>query len=170
MTGYESQLEVMMVDALAAAEPSQSLTKRAVEPIGMTAWLSISYLEAVSRACRLDQLDRAGRRAACEAVAARMEQSSKKLTQRISLSMQEHWWPAGSPQRDLLLAKHRRLDYLIVTSTHVDSRRMNHELAIRIEAARRNEREEDTDLKIVKSGGLPLEPPADWKDPLYPRS
>jgi hypothetical protein len=30
-----------------------------------------------------------------------MEQSSTVLTQSLALSLQEHWWPAGSPQREV---------------------------------------------------------------------
>jgi hypothetical protein len=170
MTKYENQLEVMMVDALAAAEPFQSLSKRAVEPIAMVAWLSISHLQLITKACRLDQFDQSGRRPACEAIAARMEQSSRTFPQRISLSMQEHWLPADSPQRDVLLAKRRRLDYIMVESLDFGWRRMNRDLAIRIEAARRGEREEDADLEIIKLDGLPPEPPAGWEDPLRPGS
>ena len=170
MTEYENQLEVMLVDALAVAVPSQSLAKRGVEAIGMAAWLSMSNLQLITRACRLDQFDQPGRHPACEAIAARMEQSSRMFPKRISLSMQEHWLPADSPQRDVLMAKRRQLDYIMVESLDLGWRRMNRDLAIRIEAARRGEREEDADLEIIKSNGLQPEPPPEWKDPLRPGS
>ena len=37
-------------------------------------------------------------------------------------------------------------------------------MPLRIEAARRYEREEDVDLALIKSFGLPAAPPAEWKD------
>ena len=168
MTEYENQLEVMMVDALAVAEPSQSLAKRAVYSIGMAASLQIPHLQLIWKACRLEQIDQPGRRAACEAIAARMEQSSTMFVQKMALSMQERWLPVDSPQRDVLMARRRRLDYLMVESLDLGRRRTNRDLAIRIDAARRGEREEDVDLDIIKLDGLPQEPPADWKDPLRP--
>jgi hypothetical protein len=41
-------------------------------------------------------------------------------------------------------------------------------MAVRIEAARSTDREEDVERAVIKSVGLPLEPPVDWKDPLHP--
>jgi hypothetical protein len=38
------------------------------------------------------------------------------------------------------------------------------DMAVRMEAARRTEREEDVELALVKSFGLPPELPSDWKD------
>lgn len=72
MTIYWNQLEVMMVDALAVASPSQDLAPRGVYAIGMLAAEPIPQLQAIARACRLERLDLPGRRAACEATAAHM--------------------------------------------------------------------------------------------------
>lgn len=65
MTIYWNQLEVMMVDALAVANPSQDLATRGIDAIGMLAAEPIPSLQAMTRACRLDQLGLPGRRAAC---------------------------------------------------------------------------------------------------------
>lgn len=168
MTIYWNQLEVMMVDALAVASPSQDLATRGIDAIGVLAAESIPSFQAISRACRLGQLDLPGRRAACQAMAARMEQSDTVLTQSLALSLQERWWPAASPQREVLRAKRRQLDYLITMSDRIRWWRMNHDMAVRIEAARSTDREEDVARAIVKSLGLPPVPPADWKDPVHP--
>lgn len=168
MTFYWNQLEVMMVDALAVANPSQSLATRGTVAIGVLAAQAIPPLLPVSKPCRPDQLNLPGRRAACEALVARMEQSSTVLTQSLALSMQERWWAAGSPQRELVRAKRRRLDYLLTTSSRIRWWRMNRDMAIRIEAARKTDREEDVELAMIKSFGLPPEPPMDWKDTLDP--
>jgi len=168
MTLYWNQLEVMMVDALAVASPSQSLATRGTEAIGVLAAQAIPPLQPMSKACRLEQLSLPGRRAACEALVARMEQSSTVLTQSLAISMQERWWPAGSPQREVLRAKRRRLDYLMTMSSRIRWWRMNRDMAVRIDAARKTDREEDVELAMIKSFGLPPEPPMDWKDTLHP--
>ena len=168
MTIYWNQLEVMMVDALAVASPSHDLATRGVYAIGILAAEPIPLLQAISRACGPEQLDLRGRRAACEAMVAHMEHSDTMLTQSLALSLQERWWPAGSPQRTVLRAKHRHLDYLMTMSSRLRWWRLNHDMAVRIEAARRTAREEDVERAVVKSMGLPLEPPGDWKDPVHP--
>jgi hypothetical protein len=168
MTIYWNQLEVMMVDALAVANPSQDLATRGTIAIGVLAAEAIPPLQAISRACRLEQLDLPGRRAACEAMVARMEQSDTVLTQSLALSLQERWWPAGSRQRDVLRVKRRRLDYLMTMSSRIRRWHMNRDMAVRIEAARSTDREEDVERAVIKSLGLPPEPPVDWKDPLHP--
>lgn len=167
MTFYWNQLEVMMVDALAVANPSQSLATRGVDAIGFLAAEAIPPLQLISRACRPEQLHLPGRRAACEAMVARMEMSDTVLTQELAFSLEARWWPLGSPQREAVDAKRRRLDYLMTVSSHIRWWRMKRDMAVRIEAARRTEREEDVALAVVKWLGLPAAPPADWKDPLH---
>jgi len=166
MTVYWNQLEVMMADALAVANPSQSLATRGTVAIGLAAQ-AIPALQPMSKACRLEQLNPPGRRAACEALVARMEQSDTVLTQSLAISMQERWWPAGSPQREVVRAKRRRLDYLMTMSSRIRWWRMNRDMAVRIDAARKTDREEDVELAMIKSFGLPPEPPTDWKDTLH---
>ena len=168
MTFYWNQLEVMMVDALAVASPSQSLVTRGTEAIGTLAAQAIPPLQPISKPCRPEQLGLPDRRAACEALVAGMEQSSTVLTQSLAISMQERWWPAGSPQREVLRGKRRRLDYLMAMSSRTRWWRMNRDMAVRIEAARKTDREEDVELAMIKSFGLPAEPPMDWKDTLHP--
>jgi hypothetical protein len=169
MTIYWNQLEVMVVDALAVASPSQDLVTRGIYAMGILAAEPIPPLQAISRACRLEQVDLPGRRAACEAMVARMEQSDTVLAQSLALSLQERWWPAASPQRVVLRAKRRRLDYLMTMSSRIPRPwRMNHDMTVRIEAARSTDREEDVERAVIKSLGLPPEPPVDWKDPMHP--
>lgn len=168
MTYYWNQLEVMMVDALAVANPSESLAKRGMDAIGLLTALTVPPLQPISKACRREQLDVPGRRAACEAMAARMERSSTVISQAFALDLQERWWPAGSRQREVLQAKRRQLDYVMVMSSHTRWWRANQAMAIRLAAARRTEREEDVELAVMEWDGVPLEPPVDWKDPYHP--
>ena len=168
MTLYWNQLEVMMVDALAVANPSQSLATRGFTAMGLLAGEIIPPLQPISKACRLEQLDLPGRGAACEALVARMEQSSTVLTQSLAISMQERWWPADSQQREVVRAKRRRLDYLMTMSSHIRWWRLNRDMAVRLDATRKTDREEDVELAMIKSLGLPPEPPMDWKDTLHP--
>jgi hypothetical protein len=168
---YWSRLEVMMVDALAVVRPSEDLATRSLYAIGVLATEPaelVPFLQAIARACQLAQLDLPGRRAACEATVARLEQSDSMLTQGLALSMQERWWPTSSPQRVVLRAKRRRLDYLLTMSGRIRWWRTNHDMAVRIDAARSTDREEDVARAVIKSLKLPPEPPADWKDPVHP--
>lgn len=167
MTFYWNQLEIMLVDALATANPSQSLATRGTVAIGVLAAETIPPLQPMSKACRLEQLNLPGRRAACDALVARMEQSSTVLTQALAIDLEERWWPAGSPQRDVVRAKRRRLDYLMTMSSRIRWWRMSRDMTVRIEAARKSDREEDVELAVIQSLGLPPEPPVDWKDTLH---
>lgn len=168
MTLYRNQLGVMMVDALAVASPSQDLVARGFYAIGILAAAPTPPLQAIYRACGPGQLDLRGRRAACTAVAARMEESDTTLTQSLALRMQERWWPAGSPQRAVLRGKRRQLDYLMTMSSRIRPWRMNRDMAVRIAAARSTAREEDVERAVVRSMGLPLDPPVSWQDPVDP--
>ena len=168
MTLYWNQLEVMMVDALAVARPSQDLATRGVYAMGILAGDPVPPLQAIYRACRLEQLDLKGRRAACRAVAAHMEQADTVLAQSLALRMQERWWPAGSPQRDVLRAKRRQLDYLMTMSSRIRPWHLNSDMGVRIAAARSTSREEDVERAVIKSMDLPPEPPANWHDPVHP--
>ena len=124
--------------------------------MGILAAEPIPPLQAITRErVDLEQLDLPGRRAACEAMVARMEQSDTVLAQSVALSMQERWWPAGSPQRDVLRAKRRRLDYLMTMSSRIPRPwRMNHDMTVRIEAARSTDREEGVRARGDKIAGL----------------
>lgn len=170
MTIYWNELQVMMVDALAVARPSDGLAARGFGAIGIVAAESIPPLQTIFRACAPERLDLPGRRAACAAMATHMEDSDTMLTQSIAISVQERWWPAGSPQRKVLRAKRRQLDYLMAMSSRIRWWRLNHDMAVRIEAARSTQREEDVARAVVKSLALPLEPPVSWKDPVHPGS
>jgi hypothetical protein len=139
-----------------------------VNAIGLLSAMAIPPLQPMSKACVREQLELPGRRAACESMFKRMEQSSTVLTQSLALSVQERWWPAGSAEREALQKQRRRLDYLLAMSNRFRWWRMNRDMAARLDAARRTEREEDVELALLKSWGLPTEPPADWKDTYYP--
>jgi hypothetical protein len=97
----------------------------------------------------------------------RLEQSSEIIGQMLALGIQARWWPAESPERAMIAGKRRRLDYAISESGRTRLFRMNHDMALRIDAARRYAREEDVALALLKSFGAPTEPPADWKDKFH---
>jgi hypothetical protein len=149
------------------ANPGQDLGTRGVEAIGVLGAETIPPLYPLARACQPGELDLPGRRAACESMVARMERADAMLTQSFALSLQERWWPTGSPQRAVLNAKRRRLDYLMTMSSRLRWWRMNHDMAVRIEAARRTDREEDVARAVISSMGLPPQPPAAWQDPMH---
>ena len=62
----------------------------------------------------------------------------------------------------------RRLHYLDIASGRTRWWRKNKDMSVRIEAARRTDREEGVELAMIKSLGLPAEPPESWKDLLDP--
>jgi hypothetical protein len=163
MTVYFNSLEVTIFDALTVATPRERLSTRALEATGILAAQTIPPLQTLTRPCRADQFGLPGRREACEAMATRMELSDTVLTQSLALSMQERWWPVNSAQRDSLGIKRRQLDYEMQMSGQLRWR-MSHDMAIRIEAARKSEREEDVMLAVMKAYGIPLTAPSDWKD------
>ena len=164
ITFYWNPLMVMTVDALAVGDPKLGLSERGVTAAGVLAGTIIPPLQPLSKACRVEQLPQQGRRAACAALMSRLEQSSSIIGQMVALSIQERWWPAGSPERAVVTAKRRRLDYVMSESSRMRLFHMNHDMALRIEAARRYEREEDVDLALIKAFGLPVEPPAEWHE------
>ena len=168
MSEYWNQLVVMMTDSLAVAQPSQSLAKRAIGAIGLVAALPTPPLQSFGQACRLDQLDKSGRRAACEAMVARLQESGSVITQMLGYGIEERWWPVGSPQREIVRAKLRQADYLLAVSSRIRWWRTNRDMATRIDAMRRTEREEDVEIVMAKLYGVPLKPPPDWKDTIHP--
>jgi hypothetical protein len=165
---YWNRLLAMTVDAWTFANPSMNVYTRGVYAIGLLSALAIPPLQPIAKACRTDQIDLPGRRAACEALAARMEQSDTVLGQMYALDVQRRWGPIGGSQGQVLFAKRRRLDYLLTISTRDRWWHRNKDMSVGIEAARRTDREQDVELTVIKSLGLPAEPPANWKDPLQP--
>jgi hypothetical protein len=159
-TFYFNRLMVMATNALAVGDPKLGLSERGILAIGMISATSIPPLQPISNACRVEELGQEGRRAACEALMSRLEQSSEILEQMLALSIEAHWWPANGPERAVLASKRRRFEYLIAESSRLRLFRMNHDMALRIEAARRYEREEDSALAVIKSFGSPTDPPA----------
>jgi hypothetical protein len=164
ITFYFNRLMVMTTDALAVGDPKLGLWERGSTASGLLTGTIIPPLRPVSKACRAEELTQEGRRAACHALMSRLEQSSEIISQMIALGIQARWWPADSSERAVLADKRRRLRYVMSESGRMRLFRLNHDMAMRLEAARRYDREEDVDLALIKSFGSPTEPPADWKD------
>lgn len=169
ITVYWSALEVMLFDALALPDAAQratsharSIADRAVRAIGILAAFSLP-IRSLGDACQLQNLEEPGRRTACERLVARLEEADTVLLQSYALSIQERWWPAQSTQGEIVGAKRRRLDYVIARSSAVRLR-MNHNVAIRVQGARRYAREEEVDIAVLKAYRIPLEPPPGWQD------
>ncbi len=167
MTFYWNALEVTVFDGLAVAAPNEKLSTRALEAIGMVAAQAIPPLQTITKPCRVDKLGLPARREACQEMATRMEHADSVIIQSLALSIREHWWPVGSPEHDSLRSKRRQLDYEIEMSSQMRWR-MDHDFAIRMEAARRSEREEDVMLAVMRAYGIPLAVPSDWKDKHHP--
>jgi hypothetical protein len=170
---YWNPLNVMMADALNENAPSRSRTapgKRTdmVTVIGILAAVAIPPLQSLGKACRLDQFGQPGRRAACEAMTARLSESDTVLMQGLGISIQQKWWPEGSPERERLHAQRRQFNYLLDESSRPRFFRMNRDWAVRLEAMRNFRSEADVERAMLIFYHEPLERPVNWKDP-YPR-
>jgi hypothetical protein len=172
MSIYWNALTVMIFDSLTHDVKSQrpatfgrSADARLSGAIGMLAAFIIPPMQAMVRACRPDQFDEPGRRAACESMVASMETSDVVILQSLGLSLQEKWWPDGSPQREALLLRHRQQRYLMIASGKPRFLHLNRDAQTRIEAIRRTRREEDTERAMLMAFHEPLERPANWKSP-----
>jgi hypothetical protein len=168
---YWATLVVMLFGALGTPDPAQrsnpythDTVGRALYAFGLLPAFTIP-LHPLGDSCRVQDLDEPARRAACEALVARLEESDSALMQSYALSIQEHWWPAGSAEREAVNTKRRRFDYLIAMSGQVHLR-VSRDLAIHIEAARHHAREEDVEIAVLKAYGIALEPPPGWRDTL----
>jgi hypothetical protein len=169
---YWNSLIVMMVDAFAGNGRSprhsaigRDVSTRMIYSIGILAAVSIPPLQPFGRVCGVDQLDQPGRRAACEAMFARLKDSDTVLTQGLGLRLQEKWWPVASPERKALQAERRQLDYLMMASSRVRPLHMNRDAATRLAAARRSQSETNVMEAMLTAFQEPLERPTDWKDP-----
>jgi hypothetical protein len=174
MSIYWNALTVMIFDSLTHDVNSQrpatfgrSADARLSGAIGILAAFIIPPMQAMVRACRLDQFDEPGRRAACESMVASMETSDVVILQSLGLSLQEKWWPDGSPQREALLLRHRQQRYLMIASGKPRFLHLSGDAQTRIDAIRRTRREEDTERAMMTAFHEPLERPANWKSP-YP--
>jgi hypothetical protein len=170
---YWNSLVVMMTDALAgtggpahrSAIFSDSYT-RMVYSVGVLAAVSIPPFQPVGKACRMDQFDEPGRRAACEAMIARLKDSDTVLTRSLGLSIQTSWWPEASTERNALLSERQQLYYLMMASGRERWLHKNRDAATRVDAARRLPSETDVMRAMLTAFHEPLERPPDWKDPL----
>lgn len=172
MSIYWNALTMMIFDSLSHDVKSQrpatfglSANERLIGAIGIMAALDIPSMQAMVHACRVNQFDEPGRRTACESMVASMETSDVVILQSLGLSLQEKWWPAGSPQREALLLRHRQQRYLMLAADRLRPLHLNGDAQTRIDAIRRTRREEDTERAMLIAFHEPLERPANWKSP-----
>jgi hypothetical protein len=175
LTLYWNSLIAMMADALrengasiGAPASNPRLVGSVVTAIGVLAAVGIPPLQSLGKACRLDQFDQPGRRAACEAMTARLMESDTVIMQGLGLSIQEKWWPEGGAERERLRAQRRQFDYLMFESSRERVLHMNRDWAVRLEAMRNFRREQDVERAMLIFYHEPLERPVNWKSP-YPR-
>jgi hypothetical protein len=174
MSIYWNALTMMIFDSLRHDVESRrpatfglSANKRLIGAMGIMAAFDIPSMQAMARACRVNQFDEPGRRAACESMVASMEASDVVILQSLGLSLQEKWWPDGSPQRAALLLRHRQQRYLMLAADRLRPLHLSGDAQTRIDAIRRTRREEDTERAMLIAFHEPLERPANWKSP-YP--
>ena len=93
---------------------------------------------------------------------------ARVLMQGLGISIQQKWWPEGSPERERLHAQRRQFNYLLDESSRPRFFRMNRDWAVRLEAMRNFRSEADVERAMLIFYHEPLERPVNWKDP-YPR-
>jgi hypothetical protein len=169
---YWNMLTVMMFDALTHGDrsrPATAITRDADDRLthvtGILAAVDIPAFQAITRACRLDQFDLPGRRAACESLMARLETSDAVITQNLSLSLQQSWWPVDSPQRSALHGRLLQQRYLSVASNRVRGPHADSDARMRVDLMRHLPREEDVERAMLLAFKEPLDRPADWHSP-----
>ncbi len=169
---YWNALAVMMFDSLTHGDRSQPATAitrgaddRLTHVTGILAALDIPAFQVMTHACRADQFDLPGRRAACQSVMTRLETSDAVIAQGVAVGMQESWWSADSPEHEALRRKHLQQRYLTVASNRVRGTHADQDAVRRVEAMRHLQREDEVEREMLTSFHEPLERPADWRSP-----
>jgi hypothetical protein len=159
---YWNKTVVMMVDALG---PKLDLAERMITATGLLAALSIPPMQPLGKACGTAQLHEHGRRSACEAMAARLQQSDTMMMQGLALSIETRWWPEGSPQYENLQAQRQQYDYLTRAASRERILHLNEDWATRLDAMRKTASEAAVMQAVLISYHDQLERPLNWKDP-----
>jgi hypothetical protein len=169
---YWNKLVVMMYDALthgSGSRPATAITfhpdDRLTHVMGILGAVDSPAFQTLALACRSDQFEAPGRRAACAQLMARLEISDAVLLQNLSLTLQEGWWSAGSPERETLRRKHLQQRYLTEAAGRERDSRADSDAELRVDAMRRLQREEDVERAVLSAFHEPLERPADWQGP-----
>jgi hypothetical protein len=169
---YWNKLVVTMYDALthgSGSRPATAITfhpdDRLAHVMGILGAVDSPAFQTLALACRSDQFEAPGRRAACAQLMARLEISDAVLLQNLSLTLQEGWWSAGSPEREALRRKHLQQRYLTEAAGRVRDSRADSDAELRVDAMRRLQREEDVERAMLSAFHEPLERPADWQGP-----
>ncbi|HEY0799674.1 MAG TPA: hypothetical protein VGD54_02455 [Steroidobacteraceae bacterium] len=172
MSIYWNSLLVMMVDEQAATKLRFGKSAQKEDPfwrmtfaIGILSAISIPPLQPMGKSCRLDQIEQPGRRTACEAMTARLMESDNVLMQSLGISIQEKWWPEGSPEHERLHAQHQQLYYVLQASDGTRILHVSEDAAARLEAMRRSNREIDAMQAMLIFYHKPLQRPVNWEDP-----
>jgi hypothetical protein len=169
---YWNKLTVMMYDALTHGERSRPATAITQHPddrlthvVGILAAVNIPAFQTVTHACRLDHFDLQGRRAACETLMIGLETSDAVLTQNLSLSLQESWWPPGTPKYETLHQKLLQQRYLTVAAGRARGSHADADAQMRIDVMRHVQREDEVERAMLTAFHEPLDRPANWSPP-----
>lgn len=169
---YWNQLAVMMFDALTHRDPGRPATAmtraaddRLIVVVGLMAAVDVPTFQRLVDACRADQFDQPGRRAACQALMTHLEDSDAAIAQHLSLVVQEGWWPSDSAEYAALHRRQLQQRYLAVASNRFRNGHADRDAELRVAAMRRAGREEDAERTMMAVFHEPLLRPAGWREP-----
>lgn len=165
---YWNKLLVMMFDA---TTPSGSVKPTALtrdaddrlsHAIGVLTAISVRPFKPLSVLCKSDQFAQSGRRAACERLMPRLDDSDSVIAQALSPSLQEGWYSQGTAKNNIFRAKRMQLIYLVQASNRERGNQVNDDATRRVDAMRRLPREEDVEKAMLTAFKEPLERPDGW--------
>ena len=172
---YWNKSLVMLFDALThgkGSPPATAITHDADDRLtlaaGVLAAIDIPPFKPIMDVCGSQQLKEDGRRAACEALMARLDASDSIIAQSLSVSVQSKWWPAGSPEAQALRARRLQQEYEVQAAGRVRQGRVDADAELRVAALRQSATEEEADRAVLGAFQEPLERPSDWQSPAAP--
>jgi hypothetical protein len=173
---YWNKLVVVLFDALThhdPAVPATAITSAADDRLshvtGVLSAVDVPAVQPVVNACRLDQMELPGRRAACTRLMTRLETSDSIVGQNLSWVLQESWWPVGSPQRATVHLKRLQQRYRTVASNRLRPGQADRDAEVRVDEMRRLAKEEDVERAMLAYFHEPLERPEGWREPTAPQ-
>jgi hypothetical protein len=170
LTIYWNKLVVSMFDALtpgpgtaAATALSFGADDRLSHVTGVLAAVDIPPFKPVDFACVAEQVGEPGRRAACEKLMVRLDESDSLIAQSLSVRVHQQWWPPGTAEAEEWRRRSLQQHYLVEASGRNRGAQVDADAIARVDAMRHLATEEEVDKAVLTSFNEPLERPADWK-------
>jgi hypothetical protein len=149
----------------------KDLAQAAVEMIGVMAASVLPPLQPLTLSCKGMALELDGRRERCRAAAQAFERADTFIVEGLGLSLQQHLWPADSPEGRAVAARRRVFQYRLEEYSRfgISSSNFTEFPADIVDVLSTHEREQDAALVYFAKAGVPVDPPANWTSTTPPR-